>query len=361
MRRMQAEYEKLRSQAARQRTALEMYSKAQNNNFKTRISQIYREAVSLKIQLYALSPEESGIKDTYNMCKQKYDNLEGELRDLLKQANKMVQAAEEQKATIVESSDQNNDEKSTIARFEESLQQQSDDIDSQVYFSLLEKLCKEAFKTHYKCYLCLDLSLRENAKFLKSMKSLPYPDVERITVRNVNSKNLPTLKTCLLNSSLRRLERLDLHFSNDKCLNKSKYLRDILNVSYKVNSKVYFYHTKMRRSSLMKLLSACRNKEELLFSYCYISMLKVPNFGHSLDGSKIKTLRLENSTINGSPITRENMNGFTKLVEGLSKSQDFRETFKHFKGLPLFNGCKEVKEILIEHGFHQTCDTSDKK
>ncbi|CAI2367100.1 unnamed protein product [Moneuplotes crassus] len=115
-----AEYKELASKMKLQRTILEIYSKVQDSNFKTRIFQIYNCMVSTKIQLYASNPEELGIKDIY--CKQKYESVKGGLCDLLELAHKMIQMTGDQQIIHVYDSGQNKNEKSIIARFEENLQ-----------------------------------------------------------------------------------------------------------------------------------------------------------------------------------------------------------------------------------------------
>ncbi|CAI2369643.1 unnamed protein product [Moneuplotes crassus] len=140
---VRVEHESICEKVSYQRAALEKYSKVQNSHFKTRIFQIYSCVISLKIQLYNSNPEKIGIKDI--ACKQEYDRLEGELEDLLKQAHKMTKVNGHHQIIKVDDSDQNNDGQCVKLALEKSIQQQSEDIDDQVYFSVNEKLSRYSF------------------------------------------------------------------------------------------------------------------------------------------------------------------------------------------------------------------------
>ncbi|CAI2369322.1 unnamed protein product [Moneuplotes crassus] len=346
LRKVCAEYKEVASKARLQRTALEIYSKVQDNHFKTRISQIYSCIVSTKIQLYASNPEKLTLKDIY--CKQKYESLEGELGDLLEQAHKMILMIGDQQIIHVDKSGQNINEKSIIARFEDNLQQQSKDLDLQMQRDIIQ-----IFRVRVSH---LDLNIHQNIQWLGKLKSLPLSNLENTILNNIRSRNFTSLRNFLCNLSWRREPSLYLIFSNSALLNKRKCLQSILNICYKVTFRVIICFATISHSSLMKLLSACRNTKSLIFQNCKISILKVPNFGHSLDGSTIKRLELRNCRINGLIRTREPLKGFSKLVEGLSKSQDFREALKVFACAYSFNSDdeKEVSKILREHGFDQT-------
>ncbi|CAI2368797.1 unnamed protein product [Moneuplotes crassus] len=245
------------------------------------------------------------------------------------------------KTLDIDNSAQNKDVRSAKIRVEENLKQQSENIDSQVFFSLREKYYGRSFYRYSDFELTLDLSRYHNAQLMESVTFLS------LHIYDIRTEHLPSLRKFLCNSSWRRVQELNLSFHSSVCFNKSKCLKSVLNASYKVKSKVWIRNTTISQSSLMKLLSACRNTKELIFQNCEIFITKVPNFGHSLDGSIIESLRLKDCRINGSARTKTSTNGLSKLVEGLSKSLDFREASKEFKCLI---DEREFSQILREHG-----------
>ncbi|CAI2369129.1 unnamed protein product [Moneuplotes crassus] len=333
-------------------TTLEIYLKAKNIHFKTRISQIYNCAVSSKIQLDASDPEKLGIKDIG--CKKKHESLKGEFEDLLEQAQKIIKITDDQKTIHADHSDKDKDKQRVIGTIEENIHQESKDIDSQVYFSLLERLCRGIFKQNSTVHLDLDLSDKKYVTFLKSMRPLPFPYLKRITVTNVSPKNLPAFRNLIQSLSWGTVQALNLKLFNDELINQRKFLHSVLNVCSKVNSEVSFEYTVISPTSLMKLLSVCRNTGELYFSNCNIYIPKVPDFRYSLDGSTISKLAFVACRINGWKMTRTSLDDFSRLLEGLPKSLDFRETLKEFDGRSSFVSWKMVERILREHGFDKT-------
>ncbi|CAI2367099.1 unnamed protein product [Moneuplotes crassus] len=206
---------------------------------------------------------------------------------------------------------------------------------------------------------------------LRSLKNLQQLlAIKRIILNNLRFENFTLLENFLCNLSWRKVSSLSLKFNNSLLLNKRKCFQSILNACYKVTFKVAICRITISQSSFMKLFSACRNTEKLIFLSCNISIPKVPDFGHSLDGSigsghcgydcdcltpsMIKRLKLGDCRINWLKIKGEYLDVLSKLVEGLSKSQDFRETLEEFGGCYSFNDQQKTMKIFRAYGFKLT-------
>ncbi|CAI2368416.1 unnamed protein product [Moneuplotes crassus] len=236
-------------------------------------------------------------------------------------------------------------------RYEENIHQESEDIDRQVLSSI-------EFKTLHRnlikrgCFaLSLDFNFDQHFKMLKSLDSLVLPSLRALEIENLNPRKPPALKRFLKNSFPRRVEELTLWSLRTSTINMDKYLKEILHASYKVQSKIAICCIDISQKALVRLFSACRNKEQVIFKECYFYVEKVPDFGHSLDGSTISSISFLSCRIYGQQGIR--LSGFSNLVKGLSKSQDFKKSLKTIlvsQSVPRRPYCN----ILSEFGFDKT-------
>ncbi|CAI2367784.1 unnamed protein product [Moneuplotes crassus] len=266
-------------------------------------------------------PNFSAINPYIN-CKKQYDHLEKELEHSLKQAQELLGKPEEQKSILVDESANREDR----IRYEENIHQESEDIDRQVLSSIEFKTLLRNQIRLCNFVLRLDFNFDKHFKVLKSLDSLVLPNLRELKIENLNRRKPPALKRFLKNSFPRRVENLFLSFFRANSINMDKYLREILHASYKVQSIIVICCIDISLRALVRLFSACRNKEQVIFVECYIDVEKVPDFGHSLDGSTISSISFLSCKIYGQQGIR--LSGFSNLVEGFSKSQDFKKSLK---------------------------------
>ncbi|CAI2375947.1 unnamed protein product [Moneuplotes crassus] len=233
---------------------------------------------------------------------------------------------------------------------EQKILQQSDERDLRVVTRLYEKTMDSKWEIDIAYDLMINNNRQSSRKLLKSLKSLT---IDTIKVINASPKNKRILKNFLQNSFPRRVKDFTLLNQNKDSLLNEKYLRGVSNISHQITTNVTFTNFKISQSSLMRILSACRDKEEILFYSCHISVEKVPEFGHSLDGSTIKTMNFCNSQIVAFFKQEMDFCSLLNLIKGLSKSEDFRKSLSRILFSENIDKDK-LEKILQELGFSKT-------
>ncbi|CAI2365220.1 unnamed protein product [Moneuplotes crassus] len=348
---VRAEYKRIREKVSSHKTALKIYTKHNNWNFKKRIFQIYDSLVSLETRLDAVDPDKLGIEDSNTNCIKQYNRLDDKLGFLIGYTHEILLKAGQQNMIDLDSSGKSNkDKQKAKICLEKNIHQQSKEIDVGVLLSLEDKILPQRFKIFSVEFPSLDLKNDEHIKLLKNLKSLAIPNLNRLCVINISSQTLPALTSLFETSFLKRFGVLSLRFAKEIPANANRLFKNVLDTSYQVKSCVCIQGLTIKQSLLMKILSSCKDKSRIILRKCKISVEKVPDFGQSMNDSIIRVIEFPFCKITGTSGEPDSMEGFSNLIEGLSESQDFRDAFKGVKGFDSYDQ-KKARKILKQHRF----------
>ncbi|CAI2365455.1 unnamed protein product [Moneuplotes crassus] len=195
------------------------------------------------------------------------------------------------------------------------------------------------------------MKLQKHKLLLKALRILPLCDLLHINIINITKRNFPALKTFLMNSFPRKVRGLEIF--NTQRSNKiiERYRREISNASHKVTSYLGLCELKISRPSLMRLFSENKNKRSLKFTSCILNAEEIPDFTRSLDRSTISKLEFNKCSIIGPSMTGKGFDGIESLIQGFSKSTDFKDSLKHLDFYPLENE-ELLDDLLITNNFN---------
>ncbi|CAI2362441.1 unnamed protein product [Moneuplotes crassus] len=201
--------------------------------------------------------------------------------------------------------------------------------------------------------ISFDCSSEENTKFMESISDRVLPDYPCLRIDRINA-DFRLMKQFVISSFPQRVERLD--FNTNGIMSNADDILDIYShISSRVTQQIYLYNFEVSEHSMKILLNTSRLNQNILgFIYCKIDLDTVPNFKHSLNSSKIKTL---NFAYCGEPEYCDWKNypeRFSNLIQGLSQSERCRYTLKdiHLKKCGLSKD--SVRKVLDTNGFNKT-------
>ncbi|CAI2371617.1 unnamed protein product [Moneuplotes crassus] len=111
-------------------------------------------------------------------------------------------------------------------------------------------------------------------------------------------------------------------------LNRSNYLKPLLNLSFKVVQQVTFYNFCIAFSQLKRLVAAYKHVRDFTLYHCSLSIPRVPNFSKALTNCKIQQLNLNGSKGLYKSYRENNLYEFKNLIQGLASSPDLRSSLK---------------------------------
>ncbi|CAI2374434.1 unnamed protein product [Moneuplotes crassus] len=209
--------------------------------------------------------------------------------------------------------------------------------------------------SRYSCTLLLpttdnftvNLSCHEAKLFMRSMKSLVLPELKSIRVENWG-RDKRSVEEGFWGKSFPRKCCSFILTTNSLC-KIDRSMKQILAVSWKVSVKLYLYQFRIKQKHFMKILVAARNMLELCIHYCVVEMESSPNFGKALNGSNIRLLMLWESRIIGPKGIEDSLDGFENLIDGLSKSEDFKRKLEYLY-VSSQSSKKHLDRILKSYG-----------
>lgn len=122
-------------------------------------------------------------------------------------------------------------------------------------------------------------------------------------------------------------------------------------MSSKITSALGISNFIISERELVQILGCYREKEVIYIGYSKLKLGKVPSFGTSLDGARIKTLSLNYCGSTDLSDWKKNYIQFENLITGLSESPDFVANLKEISLLHCGLGAKQVKKVLGKNGF----------
>ncbi|CAI2367230.1 unnamed protein product [Moneuplotes crassus] len=231
------EYFKLNISA--QKKILNLYQDQILNVCCARISQINNQLVSLQQELEAYDPEKVRIDDiTY---KERYVDLVKKINKVLEQSQQILQAKEGVRVSI-KSGDPNN--KTSRAKLESVIPQEmltnqkSEDINFTVFTNLYTEFSNRTWKKELSNELELNLEGILWRYFMKRLKTLTFPNLDKLCLKNISYSDLPLLRKFLITSFSKKVDSLQMLFVDKKSGRIVKFIRDILNATYKVKARV---------------------------------------------------------------------------------------------------------------------------
>ncbi|CAI2371473.1 unnamed protein product [Moneuplotes crassus] len=201
---------------------------------------------------------------------------------------------------------------------------------------------------HQYIALSLDLSNYTSTKLICKLKTFLFYELSSIEILGINKKNLSMVRSFLQDCNLQSTQRLTLISESAGPLSINNYLSGILSVVHKIqlnevknsdeSRELHLVNFKISHKSMMKLLSCCRTNYALSFTRCKIFIRNIPDFGHSLDGSKLQELAFHSSSI----LDQSGSNALDNLLIGLANSDDFRRNLISLEGF-----CPLSHEYLV--------------
>ncbi|CAI2369996.1 unnamed protein product [Moneuplotes crassus] len=191
--------------------------------------------------------------------------------------------------------------------------------------------------------LVLDFKNQLDIEFMKSIRDFKIPDVYELELRNI-PEDMSTFRDFIYTSFPDKVGRFDFDCNTSK-KDCDQILDLISHVSPKVTSELYLYSCELSQYQLRRFLAATRqNQASVGLPMCKIDLDSVPDFGNSLNGSKIEEISL--SFCGGPDYSdwKRHPHRFENLIQGLSQSDDFVRNLQHLN----LNGCGIQQEDALQ-------------
>ncbi|CAI2377494.1 unnamed protein product [Moneuplotes crassus] len=195
------------------------------------------------------------------------------------------------------------------------------------YREEIEPLGSDSEEVPENSQLMIYFSELEDMKFAQSFKKLKFFDINWVNLSFDGSKN-KHLVDFLASSFLNKTNCFDFRSMKEMDLNKSNYLKPLLNLSSKVVQQVTFYNFFIGFSQLKILVAAYKHVREFTLWHCKLSIPRVPNFSKALTNCQIQELNLNESKGSYKNSWENNFDEFKNLIQGLASSPDLRSSLK---------------------------------
>ncbi|CAI2368553.1 unnamed protein product [Moneuplotes crassus] len=186
-------------------------------------------------------------------------------------------------------------------------------------------------------------------KFAKRMQSLAVPKLHKISFPRFQNKDKSILNF-ILYCFPRKVNCFRVY--GEVGLPKFKsYFPELIRNSWKVQDEVSFNGFRINQKQLQRIISVFRHAKSLSVYNSIISVPKMPDFTHALGKTRIEKLIFNLcGAVNRSNWTN-NPQEFVNLIEGLSKSQDLKQTLNYFSVSKCNLEEAPTRRILNTYGF----------
>ncbi|CAI2371328.1 unnamed protein product [Moneuplotes crassus] len=190
------------------------------------------------------------------------------------------------------------------------------------------------------------------SKFAKRIHSIAAPKLQKISFPCFQNKDKSVL-SFIIYCFPRKVNCLKMYCESELTKFRS-YFPEIIRNSCRVQNKVNFTGFRINQKQLQRIIPAFRHVKSLSINNSIISIPKAPDFTHALDKTRINKLIFDSCGAVNRSNWANNPHEFANLIEGLSKSQDLKQTLHYFS----FKKCNleqaPTRRILNTHGFLTT-------
>ncbi|CAI2379377.1 unnamed protein product [Moneuplotes crassus] len=161
------------------------------------------------------------------------------------------------------------------------------------------------------------LDTKKNINILSFIKTRPC-EVENVDLK-IHEQNHVIVNNFLANYFPEKCQNFKLSYIYGPKSLINFYFDSLIGLSSRITQKIYILRWKLSQQQMEAILKAFKHVEVLKIWYCIIGFESVPEFGTSLEGSKIKELALRGNDYG------DNGYGIEHLIQGLSQSSDFMQ------------------------------------
>ncbi|CAI2376573.1 unnamed protein product [Moneuplotes crassus] len=198
--------------------------------------------------------------------------------------------------------------------------------------------------------LVLDCNDQKNCDFMEILGDNILPNCDMLRINNIQ-EHISLVENFIFRCFPQTVRCLALNFRG-KPINWEKLVEMVTYLSPHITNELYLYNLKFGPFQLSNILqNTCQHIKELGFGSCILEIDTVPSLQYCLYGSRIETLLLDNFDSSECKDCSVSSLRFSNLMEGLSQSKDFVNSFKKLVLIEFCMDREDVIEILEKIGF----------
>ncbi|CAI2359192.1 unnamed protein product [Moneuplotes crassus] len=199
----------------------------------------------------------------------------------------------------------------------------------------------------------IELKLKD-PRYLEFLRAIDkrIPDATRLYIDYIPN-NHEDVKYYLEYYFPEKVEGISFNYGSNETLLLDNYVKELVSIAPKVQKHMELHNFVMSQDDLMALLPSIKHLTWLSLKNGKLSVPSVPDFGYILDGSKLTGLSLSYLNKNFFANQGRDSSEFENLIEGLSKSGDFKSNLETILVHQCGRSKKEIQDILSRHGFEK--------